>query len=172
MKANRRIKSIREQCDHCRHFGGLGNDQDGNRIPFSDQTKGRGKCRAGVPYDDVQKRGARMIALPCFHVEVDNMPVDGVWPTCPKQSFKTPTELDAEAAEIDAEAEKSIRRIMVVRPAILNHVGVKESGKPVNDLAGKMPCPVCSKTLHYSVSSYNGHIHARCESDDCVSFME
>lgn len=38
--------------------------------------------------------------------------------------------------------------------------------------AGTMPCPLCQKTLHYSVSPSNGHLHARCETEDCVTAME
>lgn len=37
----------------------------------------------------------------------------------------------------------------------------------------EMPCPMnCGGTLHYSVSSVNGHMHARCNSQGCVVWME
>jgi hypothetical protein len=39
--------------------------------------------------------------------------------------------------------------------------------------AGKMPCPICGVgTLRYSRSSYNGHVHAQCSTETCVSWME
>lgn len=38
---------------------------------------------------------------------------------------------------------------------------------------GQMQCPVCKiGVLGYSKSSYNGHVHARCNSDSCVRWME
>jgi hypothetical protein len=39
--------------------------------------------------------------------------------------------------------------------------------------AGKMPCPICKTgELSYSRSTYNGHVHARCSTDSCVTWME
>ena len=33
-------------------------------------------------------------------------------------------------------------------------------------------CPVCEGTLRYAVADYNGHIHAKCETNGCVQWME
>lgn len=164
-----RSPTIREQCDHCRHFTGILSEADGSRVPI--QENRRGSCRVNVRYDDVCKQGARSIALPCFHPEFGNMPHDGSpWPTCEHISFKTTEELDAEDAEIEEQCAKFLAQHEVVRPAILKHIGVAR--KPVNDCRGKMPCPICGGELHYSVSAYNGHVHAKCLTEDCVSFME
>ena len=39
--------------------------------------------------------------------------------------------------------------------------------------AGEMTCPVCNiGKLRYSRSSYNGHVHGRCLTAGCVSWME
>jgi hypothetical protein len=39
--------------------------------------------------------------------------------------------------------------------------------------AGEMECPVCKTgKLRYSRAAYNGHVHARCSTDDCVAWME
>lgn len=40
--------------------------------------------------------------------------------------------------------------------------------------SGTIPCPVCGKdaSLQYSRSGYNGHVHARCDTQDCVAWME
>ena len=39
--------------------------------------------------------------------------------------------------------------------------------------AGEMKCPVCKEgTLRYSRAAYNGHVHARCSTADCVAWME
>ena len=33
-------------------------------------------------------------------------------------------------------------------------------------------CPACNGKLHLSISSYNGHVHGKCETAGCVSWME
>lgn len=33
-------------------------------------------------------------------------------------------------------------------------------------------CPACKGRLHLSISAYNGHVHGKCETPDCVSWME
>lgn len=39
--------------------------------------------------------------------------------------------------------------------------------------AGVMPCPICSTgKLKYSRSAHNGHVHAQCSTESCVSWME
>jgi len=38
---------------------------------------------------------------------------------------------------------------------------------------GEFPCPACEiGTVHYSVASVNGHIHAGCTTEGCIRFME
>jgi hypothetical protein len=38
---------------------------------------------------------------------------------------------------------------------------------------GLMDCPICGTgKLHYSCANSNGHIHAKCDSGNCVSWME
>lgn len=38
---------------------------------------------------------------------------------------------------------------------------------------GVMECPICKTgKLHYSRAAYNGHVHARCTTLDCVAWME
>jgi len=36
--------------------------------------------------------------------------------------------------------------------------------------AGAIKCPKCGKSLYYTVSSYNGHIQGRCETDKCLDW--
>lgn len=33
-------------------------------------------------------------------------------------------------------------------------------------------CPICSKRIKFTISGYNGHMHASCETPNCVNFME
>ena len=38
---------------------------------------------------------------------------------------------------------------------------------------GEITCPVCKTgKLRYSRFGYNGHVHARCSTKDCVAWME
>lgn len=39
---------------------------------------------------------------------------------------------------------------------------------------GQIDCPVCGQpaALRFSLAGYNGHVHARCFTPDCVSWME
>lgn len=40
--------------------------------------------------------------------------------------------------------------------------------------AGRIDCPACGghETLGFTRAAYNGHIHAACKTDGCVSWME
>lgn len=33
-------------------------------------------------------------------------------------------------------------------------------------------CPVCGGRLHLTQSAYNGHVHGKCSTPDCVNWME
>lgn len=39
--------------------------------------------------------------------------------------------------------------------------------------ADSIPCPACQTgRLYYRVASVNGHMHAKCDTEGCVSWME
>lgn len=40
-----------------------------------------------------------------------------------------------------------------------------------NKNQGYIECPICSKKLGYLIAS-NGHVHAKCETKHCLSWME
>jgi hypothetical protein len=38
---------------------------------------------------------------------------------------------------------------------------------------GSITCPKCGGTLRFSVAiNYNNHVHGRCETSDCLTWME
>jgi len=37
---------------------------------------------------------------------------------------------------------------------------------------GVIDCPQCGKKLQYSISSYNGHIWMKCETQGCLNMMQ
>lgn len=44
--------------------------------------------------------------------------------------------------------------------------------KPEHDRRDIVECPVCRGRLHLFQSAYNGHVHGKCETVDCVQWME
>jgi len=44
---------------------------------------------------------------------------------------------------------------------------------PSESIRDTIECPICKEgTIHYSIASVNGHIHAKCTTGDCISWME
>jgi hypothetical protein len=39
-------------------------------------------------------------------------------------------------------------------------------------MRGIVECPGCGGKLHYSKSTYNGHIQGKCETDKCLSWIQ
>ena len=39
-----------------------------------------------------------------------------------------------------------------------------------NKAKGVLECPICKQKINYTKSEYNGHISAKCETVNCVSF--
>lgn len=67
----------------------------------------------------------------------------------------------------------------VWQDARMNKLGVVMTGimpwRKANkgkSVAEVVECPACKGRLHLSISSYNGHVHGRCETAGCVSWME
>lgn len=111
-------------------------------------------CEVGIRYaefkDPASGKRAAFDQMPCFSG-------DGRLP-CERRQFPTAEEVEAEVAASD----RAISNVGKARRAIV-----------ASKLAhGAIDCPVCArpKSLQFSVSSYNGHIHAACPG--CVSWME
>jgi hypothetical protein len=154
-------------------------------------------CNAGVEYASVEKkvdytysRGNERpyeahTAHPCFKHE--HPLTDG----CPKCRFPTPEEIKAH----DEEMNGHIRKITTAHTAIIAELDRRhkagdaevtinarsnseyddEDDGPKNYTsgAGVMDCPVCKTgKLRYSRAAYNGHVHARCSTADCVAWMQ
>ena len=130
------------QC--CKHYHGR----------FGPNGKAVRTCDAGVNFDEMLAGRKPIGNMPCIR--------DPGAPSCPKADYPTPEE----AAAIDAAIEASVQRSFKVAAEV-----VKASKRKPG--SGTIPCPACGKgTVHYSVSSYNRHIWAKCTTPECVSFME
>lgn len=118
-------------------------------------------CEAGVPYE--QFKGLKFDERPCF------MRSGVICGGCNKQQFPTPKQI----AVRDAEFQTRFENIGKARAAIVTHLGGPWK-RGMTGAGGKLDCPVCggSQSLAFSRSGYNGHIHARCSTNGCVSWME
>ncbi len=119
-------------------------------------------CNAGVEYATFQ--GVSFENRPCF-CRNGKEPNSG----CSLAQFPTAEELAAE----DAEIEQRCQEIGKARQAIVAHLGGPwKKGTP--GAIGRIDCPVCDgkQSLRFSRAGYNGHIHAHCSTEGCVSWME
>jgi len=124
---------------------------------YSGNVYCRGPCGAGV---NVRERTGGpddgwLVRTPCFAEHAEKAF------TCEHFVLPTKEELEAEKREHKA----SFERIVKARAAIL-----AAGAKPRS--AGQLRCLVCERgTLAWSMAS-NGHVHARCTTSGCVSWME
>lgn len=147
------MKSLHDQIAHrCVHFTGVG----------------QGSCKAGFSYDEVDKdmRLPYRVGLPCLKPSENGLTVLDGRPQCPCTfvQFPTEAEVQVELDEHDMHMAKMMQALVVVNPIRREHKG--------KDWRGVIECPVCKGKLHVSHAAYNGHVHAKCETKDCVSWME
>ena len=113
-------------------------------------------CKAGVEYADLKQMPHDF--HPCFNRSV------GV---CNLAEYPTPEEMAAKEQEFKQHFEISMK----ARAAIVEHLGGSWT-KGAPGASGEIPCPICGGTLRFSRAGYNGHIHARCTTENCVAWME
>ena len=147
----------------CKHFNGTMHDT----------------CEAGVLYADVAVEhepisyryqgdppGAAYThskSLPCLKK------YDLIGCTCDKAEYPTAEEVEAAKQE----RLKSFEQTKTARAAIMAHARENGYVQRLSGARGQIVCPVCNYgTLHYSVDSCNGHVHARCSTDGCLAWME
>lgn len=115
-------------------------------------------CEAGVPYEQF---AAAMQHKPCFLDAGKSKP--GAL-HCEHLRLPTPEEIVAH----DAWLAVRLDRMGVVMTGILPW---RKAHKGQN-AAEVVECPACKGRLRLSIAAYNSHIHGRCETPDCVSWVE
>lgn len=146
MARSEREERIAHHMDYCTHYDGRATVMK----PYM--------CRAGVKYKTLgETHGQRPCMLGHLHPELVAK--------CDKWQRTTPEEAAEIADGLDRAYKNAIAGIEVASKW-------KIKPKPKTDRLGVVECPVCKGKLHLSQSSYNGHVHARCETSECVSFME
>ena len=139
---------------------------DGSRMRLIEQTLNKcknfngmvnGQCKAGVTYADVRVvTEGKPHRYPCWIS-------DGCTSGCQHAVFPT----QEEAEERERKVQKSMENYTTARNAIVAHTEGKRG------VAGSIECPVCKTgVLRFSIAGCNGHIHAKCNSEGCVSWME
>lgn len=137
------------QAQTCKHYNGAS----------------RETCKAGVNYHElVGNDKGWMRRLPCS-VGGTFIGTEDVC-DCALREFPTAEEVQAEEDGII----NGIQNTITARQTITDYL--KANNKPLRNVAGQIPCPICkSGTLQFSIA-YNGHCHASCSTSGCVSWME
>jgi hypothetical protein len=149
-----------ERNDTCRHYNGT----------FDNKTSD-----AGVLYRDVTPdpdSPGCALRIPCKTTcgfttkrQLDEFAKRG---TCSKFELLTQDEFDKREAETEAALQESLRRMELVAPLIRR---IKSENRKKSN-SGTETCPACGKDLYWSISGYNGHVHMRCQTANCIAFME
>ncbi len=63
--------------------------------------------------------------------------------------------------------EASFNRMRIVGPVV-----AAWRKKPPRGKTEIIECPICKGRLHLSQAASNGHVHGKCETEGCVSWME
>lgn len=138
-----------------------------NRSP---KTTADNTCEAGVRFDTFDPKVGpgfpRYVVQPCFLSDKGESKPDAM--PCEHLRRPTPEEIAAHeqwAAERMNELGKVMTAILPWR---------KEQKAKRVGASKVMDCPACNgaMTLSLSISGYNGHVHGRCSTAGCVSWME
>ena len=147
----REVRTMRRDC--CVHFNGVQNTA----------------CEAGCVYDemDAGRKVPYRAALPCFEPSEKDRVVlaaRGVeQATCPHRRPPTDEEIAAFEQEVAKAMTKAVLALTVIDPLRKEHAG--------KDWRGVVTCPACNGRLHVGLAG-NGHARAKCETDNCVAFIE
>lgn len=90
----------------------------------------------------------------------------GLYPApCSRRCEPTDEEIEQDVQETNAWIDRS-------RVGIVAANAWRVRPKPAEDRKGVVECPICKGRLHMVQSSYNGHVHGKCETRDCLEWME
>lgn len=71
--------------------------------------------------------------------------------------------------EIDAKHKAQDELVALLIKAM---VDIRKETKGKRGITGVIPCPKCGGTLNFTVSSYNGHVHGRCQTEGCLAWAQ
>lgn len=147
-----RESSIARDMNQCAHMRQVRLFKDGG---------GHDDCKAGVLFKSVGGTPWKFSALPCnLGAHFDDA---AMIERCPKWVRTTREQAEKEYDELEAVWEKTIK--------VIKAIALWRKKPPI----GKqevIECPECKGRLHLSQAAVNGHVHAKCETNGCVSWME
>lgn len=149
----RREQRIAQTMRYCQHY------DPNNMIGLRIGTKATGLCKAGV--NAREHFGGAAIQWCC--TKGNDATHEQQIAACPKWLRKTREEAEARANAID----NFMNKMKLVGPAV-----AEWRNKPPRGKAEVIECPACKGRLHLSQASSNGHVWGKCETADCVSWME
>ena len=117
-------------------------------------------CEAGVRYD--QFKQSKFAVRPCFLDDKGQSKPDAL----PCEHLRRPT--TKEIALHEKWLKTHFRKMAIVMLGIAEW-RKSHKGKSASEV---VECPICKGRLHLSIATYNDHVHGRCETPDCVSWME
>jgi len=83
---------------------------------------------------------------------------------CELYEEATQDEIDKEAALI----QEGVDRFEKIFP-VIEKIKTDNKGK---NIKGSVICPICGEKLHWIHHATNGHVYGRCDTEDCVHWME
>lgn len=120
-------------------------------------------CAVGIDHralPPITDRGNSRWNFPC--IDGHKLP-GGACAICPK--WERHTQEDGEKRALGV--LHSMRKMTLAGPVVKAWRLKEPQGKQE-----VIECPVCKGRLHLAQSSYNGHVHGRCETEGCLSWME
>ncbi len=145
----------------CIHFTGAQHRLCGRGVLYA-------QFAPGLPCIQFMHKSARGgTYLKAGELPAETKPWPGALPKerCPFYAEPTDEQVQADRAEMDAHVEKTMAAMKVASTW-------RVKPKPAQDRRETVECPVCKGSLHLSQSAYNGHVHGKCETADCVAWME
>ena len=136
----------------CKHYNGTG-------LGPKNLVGGKHCCEVGVCIRDLVGGPdfGWAVRTPCFKDHKTDV-------ACDKYEEPTAKELSA----YKAETRRLLKRMELTFP-LIEKVKRENKGK---DATGIVECPVCKGRLCWSHAAYNGHVWGRCETKDCLAWME
>lgn len=130
--------------------------------PISDDDR-RWKAK-NYPHTPNDGRTRIAIRVPCW-------PKNNVH-TCAAFRLPTADELADHERKTNEFVATFLKRLKVVRPAIVNDIEAHDATG--ENCAGSIPCPACEtgRVAYTYAGAYNGHVSAKCSTADCVEWIE
>jgi len=160
---------------YCQHYDPAGVTMIGGKEPH-------GHCKAGVVYldqfgradpSDPRNRIPGLGYYPSSGIFQRMCCTDGGKQSEEEQLAKCPRWLRSTREQGEArvdELEQAMDRMRLIGTVLKDWRTWTKKNRVAK--AEVVECPVCKGRLHLSQAAYNGHVHGKCETVGCLSWME